>query len=542
MLSIKHMSIRTKVILNTLIVALICIFLVIVMFTWMETIEFERDAFANLKVIGDIVAHDVSSSIVFDDKEAAQKVISGLAHMGSIVKGCVFNPRYEKIAVYTKEGEDIDLVVDVSKKPDGFEFIDRYLFYKQTVVFDDAEVGYIAFLYDYENESISHISGHFVTGYMLLLLGAFTSFLFALSFQRVITEPIVNLSLFTKEIHKTGDYTRRARKFNQDEIGTLVDGFNEILDQIESNNAKLRTYSESLESKVLERTKELEIKNLRLMQAQKMESIGQLAAGIAHEINTPMQYIGDNVVFIRDVLQNQSKAIDEMWLFINRHKNQMSNEFQTIDQCYQSMDVDFLKTEAPGAIANTMEGIARVTTIIKAMKEFSHPSTKVLQEVDFARMIDTTINVSRHEWKYAADIVTSFSAAVGLVYCYPDQLSQAILNLIVNAAHTIQEKNGDSGLKGTITIETKTENANVVIIVSDSGNGIPEEHHSRIFDLFFTTKEVGKGTGQGLSMVYSIITDTHRGHVAFTTEMGQGTAFTLTIPRNLKELVDGSQR
>lgn len=268
----------------------------------------------------------------------------------------------------------------------------------------------------------------------------------------------------------------------------------------------------------------------QLHHAQKMESIGQLAAGIAHEINTPLQYIGDNTRFLQDSFLEIMDIIRK-WKERNDNGKTTPNLQDEAKPPVESEDLEFLVNEIPAAIQQSLDGIGRVTKIVQAMKEFSHPGSGEKKMTNINKAIETTLDVSRNVWKYAADIETNFDPGLPLVPCFPDELNQVFLNLIVNAAHAIEEKNKNTeSQKGTITITTKQNNNWVEICIKDTGKGIPREHDSRIFDPFFTTKEVGKGTGQGLSIVHSVITKKHNGEISFESKVNEGTSFLVRLP------------
>jgi PAS domain S-box-containing protein len=271
----------------------------------------------------------------------------------------------------------------------------------------------------------------------------------------------------------------------------------------------------------------------KLLQAQKLESIGSLAAGIAHEINTPIQFIGDNTHFLFD-------GFKDLMAFLRVHRDLVQHE--TIKHDYPSMvravhekqenlDIDYLLEEIPRAIEQTLSGVEHVTKIIRSMKEFSHPGQEQKEDTDMNRAIENTITVTRNEWKYAAEVITDFDSNLPPVPCRQGEFTQVIMNLIINAAHAITEKNDDAmDRKGTITISTKLEDNRVEIRVTDDGTGIPEAIRDRIFDPFFTTKEVGRGTGQGLPVSRSIIEEKHGGSLSFESEIGHGTTFIITLP------------
>jgi len=270
-----------------------------------------------------------------------------------------------------------------------------------------------------------------------------------------------------------------------------------------------------------------------LIQAQKLESIGQLAAGIAHEINTPIQYVGDNTRFLQEGFTSICKFFDKcQQLYIAAMIKSLTPELVAeLQRVAEDEDIEFLFKEIPSAILQTLEGVDRVTHIVRAMKEFSHPDVKQKSTIDINRAIENTITVSRNEWKYVADMETNFDHNLHQVTCYPGEFSQVILNLIINAAHAIAEAGKEKPeTKGKITVATCGNGKWAEIRVSDTGTGIPEQVRTKIFDPFFTTKEVGRGTGQGLAIARSVVVDQLCGTITFETEMGKGTTFIIRLP------------
>ncbi len=272
---------------------------------------------------------------------------------------------------------------------------------------------------------------------------------------------------------------------------------------------------------------------VQLAQALKLESIGQLAAGIAHEINTPTQYVGDNLSFIKKSFADIKNLLDKYAELLTAVKadNLPGNLVKEIEKLNKDADVKYLSEETPKAISQSLEGIEQISSIVMAMKEFSHPGTEEKVLLDINKAVESTVAVARNEWKYAADIVTDFDNQLPHILCLPGELNQAILNIIINAAHAIKDAIGDeSNDKGVITIRTRRDNNFIEIQIKDTGTGIPENVRSRVFDPFFTTKEVGKGTGQGLAIAHSVITDKHGGMISFETEMKKGTTFIIRLP------------
>jgi PAS domain S-box-containing protein len=277
----------------------------------------------------------------------------------------------------------------------------------------------------------------------------------------------------------------------------------------------------------------------QLFQAQKLESVGQLAAGIAHEINTPTQYIGDNVRFLKDAFQDLRCVLASYGRMLSgAREGDLSGEtIKEICEAVDRADPAYLLEEIPKAIDQTLEGVLRVSTLVGAMKEFSHPGTKEKIPLDLNHAIGSTITVARNEWKYVADMETEFDPSLPMIPCLPGEFNQVILNLIVNAAHAIADvyQPGCAG-KGKIKVQTENCRKWAEIRVIDTGSGIPAEVRSRIFDPFFTTKEIGKGTGQGLAIARSVVVDKHGGTIDFETEEGKGTTFIIRLPRDGKPI------
>ena len=266
-----------------------------------------------------------------------------------------------------------------------------------------------------------------------------------------------------------------------------------------------------------------------LSQAQKLESIGQLAAGIAHEINTPTQYIGDNLHFIADGLRGL-EAVFDLLLSLDPGATGEVPLLQALRERVVAAELAYLREELPKATEQSLEGVARVSKIVNAMKEFSHPESEEKVMADLNRAIESTVAITRNEWKYVADLELDLDPGLQAVPCHPGGINQVVLNLVVNAAHAIGEVVGRSGGKGRITVRTRADGPWAVIQVEDTGPGIPEAIQTRIFDPFFTTKGVGKGSGQGLAIARSVVVDKHGGSLGFDTQPGQGTLFTVRLP------------
>jgi signal transduction histidine kinase len=290
--------------------------------------------------------------------------------------------------------------------------------------------------------------------------------------------------------------------------------------ELQEANAKLR-----------EEISQREKMELELRLAQKLEAVGQLAAGIAHEINTPIQYVGDSVHFLKGAFDDLSVLLEtyqEVWQQFSQTPEGAAWQGKMQD-AEDAADLDYLRAQVPQAFERTEEGVDRVAGIVRAMKEFAHPDQREQSSADLNKALLNTLIVARSEYKYVADLETELGE-LPLVLCYVSDLNQVFLNLVVNAAHAIGDVVGDGGGKGRITIRSRDLGERVEITIADTGSGIPETIRDRVFDPFFTTKPVGKGTGQGLAIARSIVVDKHRGTLTFDSATGQGTTFYIRLP------------
>ena len=299
---------------------------------------------------------------------------------------------------------------------------------------------------------------------------------------------------------------------------------------VQRKTERLRQQGEELHNTL----RELQLTQAQLLQANKLESVGQLAAGIAHEINTPAQFIGTNVDFLHDAFTDVQMMIETVIkqvdaLSCGEPENGLHSTIATL---LAEIDWDYLSEEIPSAIRQSQDGIKRITSIVQAMKEFSHPSSKEKVKNDLNRLLETTITVATNEWKYCAEVTTELDPQLPVVCCLADELGQVFLNILVNAAHAIEKRISSETprKKGHISISTRQVEDAVEISITDDGCGIAPEIQGRIFDPFFTTKGVGKGTGQGLAIAHDVITKKHEGTITVDSEAGKGSRFVVRIP------------
>jgi len=342
-------------------------------------------------------------------------------------------------------------------------------------------------------------------------------------FGLVVALAFLTYSSFARPISLLEDSARRSIEnnmpFNSPEIGPS---------EVRSLTRRLQGLIIGLESTVKNRTSslvkkteqlKLEIKQRKeletqLVHAQKMEAVGQLASGIAHEINSPSQFANDNILFLKEAIEG----------FISK----LSGSSDAPDD----KELSFLTENAPDAVQQAQEGISRITTIVKSMKNFAYRDAESAKKPnDLNQAIKSTIVVATNEWKYHAEVVTGLDENLPMVPCNVGEINQVVLNLIVNGAHAIRDRFESKG-KGQINITTRHYPSDdcAVISITDNGGGIPMKVQKRIFEPFFTTKEVGVGTGQGLAIAHNVVVKSHNGQIWFESVEGEGTTFYIKLP------------
>lgn len=321
------------------------------------------------------------------------------------------------------------------------------------------------------------------------------------------------------------DITENLRKTK--EIQSLNDQLMETTSQVEAKNNKLENT-----------LKRLEETQTQMLQSEKMASIGQLAAGVAHEINNPTGFVSSNLKTLKDYQEDISGLIGKYQEIIEKAQgeidnNQLPKEIQSVVQevveLEKDIDIEFLMEDISDLIGDCREGTDRIKKIVMDLKDFAHPGEDKVQSIDINKGLDSTLNVVNNEVKYKATVHKKYGD-IPTIKGYPQQLNQVFMNILVNAAQAIDKK-------GEIYLETALDGNDVVITISDTGCGISEDNLSKIFDPFFTTKDVGKGTGLGMNIAYNII-QKHNGKVDVTSKVGEGTQFTIKIPSEREEGAD----
>jgi PAS domain S-box-containing protein len=470
--------------------------------------------------------------------------------------------------------------------------------------------------------------------------------------QRIVSRPLLRLAEISREVIETRDLGLRATKGGNDEVGELVDRFNEMLGNIQHHEQRLAEYQHDLERMVETRTAQLTSKTdryrmllesthavpwevdvrtftllyiapqitrmsgfdpetivggsawelvhpqdrerlqadidtllanpereidveyrhltvgrdtlyvrtsvslhclesdgslvlrgitvdvtrqrkleMELRQAQKLESVGRLAAGVAHEINTPVQFVSDSVRFVRDSLVDLGPLIQEYraCCALAAQGALPPAARAVLDKMEETADIDYVLKHVPKALDRSLDGLERVAVIVRSMKEFAHPDQKEMAPVDLNQAIQATLTIARNEYKYIADVETDL-ADLPLVTCHGGEINQVVLNLLVNAVHAIEDRTRGTDQRGCISVQTRRVGDTVAVKIGDTGNGIPDDIRGQIFDPFFTTKGVGRGTGQGLAIARTVVLEKHGGSLTFETETGVGTVFTMCLP------------
>ena len=363
---------------------------------------------------------------------------------------------------------------------------------------------------------------------LAILLGLFLSHILT----KLITKPLEKLSSGAAKFAE-GDFNHRISYFNYKEIDELVYSYNTMAEA-------LHELYISLENKVSERTAELkqaykELQNTQSMMvhSEKMKSLGELVAGITHEINNPVNFIYGNLIHLTNYTNDLIMLIDKYGEYegdlLDEHK-------KTLQKIKSDIDLDFLKEDLSALIKSCREGTERTKNIILDLKNFSRMEERVLSSIDVGKEIDTTLNILYSKYKNRIEIIKDYEPNMPLVESYGGQLNQVFMNILDNAFYAIEDK-------GTVYIRTKLSGENVIIEFEDTGMGMPQEAIDKIFNPFFTTKPVGKGTGLGMSISYRVIKD-HNGEIKVKSEIGKGTIFEITLPVKFekKEVVNSNEQ
>jgi len=313
------------------------------------------------------------------------------------------------------------------------------------------------------------------------------------------------------------------KPFKPDELRSRIKS-GERITQLESRHHTLQAKLVVKNKKLDEALQHLKTTQAQAVQAEKMASIGQLAAGVAHEINNPIGFIGSNLEALTDYFKDYETLLERyrnLGQMISGNGKQAQEELEAIRELELELEIDYLKKDIPELLEDCIDGTKRVGRIVADLKNFAHPGNDRQMLIDINQGLESTLNVVANELKYKASVHKEFQE-IPPVEGFPQKLNQVFMNILVNAAQAIEEK-------GQITIRTSAEGGQVHVAISDTGSGIAPEHLTKIFDPFFTTKDVGKGTGLGMNIAYNIVKE-HGGGIQVESELGKGTCFTVSLP------------
>ena len=484
----------------------------------------------DLRTQAEVIGSNIEAALGFGDQKAAEEDLAGLRAKPNIVAAYVYSADGSLFAAYRRDDHEPVRAIPKLQATEIRREAGRLAVLEPL----RAPGGVTGSLYLESDlhEMQLRIRRFSAIAAAILLIALLAAMVLALRLQRVISTPILDLAQAARLVSARRDYSIRAVRQNDDELGRLVDDFNNMLAEIQRQDSELKQFRDHLQEEVTARTADLLAAEVELRQSQKLESVGRLAAGIAHEINTPIQFIGDNTRFLEDAFAafrtvlEKSQAVVDCAALGDAVSPDLVKE---VRQAAEAADLNYLLDETPKSLAQTLEGVDRVATIVRAMKEFAHIDRKEKSATDINKALQSTLTVARNELKYVAKVETDFGE-LPLVVCNASDINQVFLNLLVNAAHAIADVVKGSGQLGLIRVRTYLEGDTVLISIADTGSGIPENIREKIFDPFFTTKEVGQGTGQGLAIARSNVVDKHGGEITFTSEVGNGTTFYVRLP------------
>ena len=571
-----------------MVICSVALVLACVAFLVYDILTFRQQMVEDLSSQADIIGSNSTAALTFDDPESATEVLAALAIKKTIICACIINTEGDVFAEYhRKDGKPH------SAHPDNMDFSHQFinggLDIVRQIVLDNENIGKVYLRSDLD-ELRSRLKSYTIILTSILVASLLIALFLSSKLQKVISSPILYLAKTAKTISIGRDYTIRAQEHGdrQDEIGHLFEGFNEMLEQIEKRDASLREARAILEQRVNERTSELretvdelelevterkraegqlekrsnelqiakeatekhadelakafeelnlanqELKEMhgQMVQHEKLASIGQLAAGVAHEMNTPVGFVASNfetlgsyMKKINDLLKLYNQVLDKIE---SSEDSVLKSATASIREFQEDTHMDFIMEDIQVLFKDSEEGLDRVASIIQNLRDFS----RIDQAGDFAQYnvnegIEATLVVARNEIKYNAEVETEFGS-VPPVFCNSGKINQVFLNILVNAGQAIgsQEREG----RGKICIRTYATDEDVICEISDDGPGIPEENIAKIFDPFFTTKPAGKGTGLGLNVSYDIIVNKHGGVLQVESILGKGTKFIIKLP------------
>jgi len=499
-------SIRRKLLLFFVFTTGLALLLASVSFAIYDVIAFRQNMVKGLEVVADGIGINSSAALTFGVQDSGEDVLQSLRAYPNIVSAFIFDSDGRVFSAYTRE--DLKPADPPPLREPGFVFEQGALNVFRELEHDGEKLGVVFVASDME-ALYSRIS-RFAVIMTLVMTGALVvALLLARRLEGNISGPILRLAEVESRVSLHRDYSLRALKETDDEVGILIDGFNEMLDEIQKRDAELTKRNRDLQ----EKNDEILRTQMQLVQSEKMASLGQLVAGVAHEINNPVNFISSGLPSLRRDVLSLAELVPPP------AREQLYGKLQT--RIGKLLD----------AIA---DGASRTAEIVKDLRSFSRLDEAVFETANLHEAIDATLTLLHNKTKGRVDIVKNYGD-IPEVDCYISQLNQVFMNLLSNAVQAI---NGE----GSVTITTERCGSDRVLVsIRDTGCGIPETNMKKIFDPFFTTKDVGEGTGLGLSISHGII-EKHQGTIEVTSEPGRGTEFRIILPVNPSRVEPSAQR
>ncbi len=557
MRAFRHLSIKWKLTLIIMITSAAALLLSCAAFVGYEVITFRRGMVRELSTQAEIIGSNNAGNLRFyalgiDTKDDAEQILNTLQVNQHIVSACIYSQEGKIFAKYLRGDRVDDFPAEPLENKHRFE--DNHLVLFKPIIQDNDRVGTVYIKSDLE-EMYARLK-QYAGIVAMFMLGAFViAFVLSSILQRIISKPILQLAQTTRIVSDNKDYSVRAVKHSQDEVGMLIDGFNEMLTQIQERDVELMTatenlevskgkledYSRTLAEKVDARTRELKDKNVELEETlqqlkemqhqiimqQKLASLGALTAGIAHEIKNPLNFVTNFAELSTDLTQELREDIEKQKGILE------PQAFEDIEDILDDLRKNAEKINEHGK---------RADSIVRNMLLHSRGRPGERQKTDINALMAEYVNLAYHgmrakESSFNIKIETDYDNSIGLVEVVPQDLSRVFLNILNNACDAAYKKKKEmrDEFSPTLSVVTKNLDDLIEIRIHDNGKGIPRENLDKIFNPFFTTKPTGEGTGLGLSISYDIIVEEHKGEIKVETEEGSYTEFIISLPKNANQ-------
>lgn len=520
----RNISIKKKIMLIIAVTCLLFATLTFALNLLNEINNYRTTLLNDLETQAEITCSNCISLVNYNLEDEANDILQKLSPAQYIIAARLYKSEDTIFASYSRDELDLSQIPLIENKQNSrFYFGEKYLHVFYTYNYSDFEgdnTGVFELVSDL-NQLTSRIQKHIAVSLVVLFIAIFLVFLLATSLIQIVCSPIIHLSDTAKKISSERNYSVRAQKYNDDELGNLIDVFNDMLKQIQLRESELQQARDELEIRVQQRTAELKSAQNQLIQSEKMASLGQLVAGVAHEVNNPINYIKSNITPLKGYLFGYK----ESYSLLDKAKEEISpelrHEWENIKEKY---DLNFAEEDSTKLIKSFEEGSNRIVTIVRDLQQYSRVDRNYFSLMDLQESIDSTLNLLRTKMKDGILIHKQYGA-IPQIKCSPGQVGQVFMNIISNAIDAV-------GDVGNIWISTSCDKEQIIVSIHDDGPGIPKEIQTKIFDPFFTTKPVGSGTGLGLSITHTVI-EQHNGTITVESEEGEGTKFLISLPINM---------